>query len=109
MNAEMQFADAIELLGNAPGIQPPMPGATGFGARTLRVNGKIAAMLVDDRLVIKLAAERVNELIDSGEGEPYDGGKGHGRPMREWVSLRSGSSIPWETAMQEAVDFARAH
>jgi hypothetical protein len=60
-------------------------GGSGFGSNAIKINKSIFAMLVNDRLVVKLPAARVTELISSGDGVPFDAGKG--RPMKEWVSL----------------------
>ena len=52
----------------------------------VKTGGKFFAFVRNDELVLKLPADRVRELIDSGAGRPFDAGKG--RPMREWVSVR---------------------
>jgi hypothetical protein len=67
------------------GVGVPERGSRGFGSQALKVNKRIFAMLVDGRLVVKLPRARVTELIETGHGQPFDGGKG--TPMKEWVSL----------------------
>ncbi|MHB8613171.1 MAG: hypothetical protein ACYDAL_12185 [Candidatus Dormibacteraceae bacterium] len=76
----------------------------GFGSTgQLKVNGKIFAMLVRGKLVLKLPRNRVSALVESGEGEPFDAGKG--RPMREWFALSSASRKPWLALAREAMRF----
>ena len=62
-------------------------------------------MLVRGRLVLKLPADRVDDLIAAGHGVRFDANKG--TPMREWLSLDPGSSLPWPPLAREALDFAR--
>ena len=66
------------------GVSVP-DGGQGFGSQALKVNNRIFAMLVGGRLVVKLPRARVTELIETGRGQPFDGGKG--TPMKEWVAL----------------------
>ena len=40
------------------------------------IDKSIFAMLVDDRIVVKLPAGRVMQLISAGDGVPFDAGKG---------------------------------
>jgi hypothetical protein len=47
--------------------------------------GKFFAFVSQGELVVKLPAERVRALVESGEGRTFDAGKG--RAMKEWVRL----------------------
>ena len=60
-----------------------------FGATSLKTNGKIFAMLVNGRLVVKLDRKRVDSLVASGDGTNFD--PGHGRLMKEWLDVESDS------------------
>ena len=74
-----------------------------FGATSLKVNGKIFAMLVKDRLVVKLSAPRVNELVSGGAGERFD--PGHGRIQKEWLSVASSDYDAWLSLASESEAF----
>ena len=106
MDAEQRFAAMVAAAADEPGVQPPdSAGGRRFGSDALRVGGSIVAMLVQGRVVLKLPRARVDELIDSGDGAPFDGGRG--RPMREWVGL-TGDPAGDEALLREALDFARS-
>jgi hypothetical protein len=64
-----------------------------FGATSLKTNGRIFAMLVKDRLVVKLDRRRVDELVEAGQGRRFD--PGHGRLQKEWLHVDSESSDVW--------------
>ena len=70
-------------------------GGTGFGSNAIK-------MLVDDRLVVKLPAARVAQLISAGDGVPFDAGKG--KPMKEWVGL-TGDDDACRDLVAEAMTF----
>jgi hypothetical protein len=100
-----RYEDLVdELVGNA-GVTPPRGGG-GFGRSALRFQGKIFAMLVRGRLVVKLPAGRVDALVAAGAGVHFDANKG--TPMREWLSLDPGSGRDWLVLAREALDFARS-
>ncbi len=101
----LQYEDLVDELMGIDGVTPPRGGG-GFGRSGLRYEGKIFAMLVRGRLVVKLPASRVTALIRSGNGIAFDANKG--TPMREWLSLHPGSDLDWLSLATEALDFARA-
>ena len=103
--SEIRYLDLIDELVGCPGVTPP-PGGSGFGRGTVRFQKRIFVMFVRGRLVLKLPAGRVDELVASGEGVRFDANKG--TPMREWFSLDPESGLPWLPLAQEALDFAQA-
>ena len=78
------FESLSEEYATVSGVTVP-EGGSGFGSNAIKINKSIFAMLVNDRLVVKLPAARVAELIAARDGVPFDAGKG--KPMKEWVEL----------------------
>jgi TfoX/Sxy family transcriptional regulator of competence genes len=74
-----------------------------FASEGLKVDGRIFAMAVRGRLVVKLPRDRVGELVDAGSGERFD--PGHGRLMKEWVSVPPSDSASWVGLAEEAYRF----
>ena len=70
-----------------------------FGSRALKVDGKIFAMLSHGRFVVKLPAQQVDAMVAAGDGEYFD--PGHGRKMKEWLSL-TGSKPSWLALAKQA-------
>lgn len=105
-SAAERYDRLVAELADLPGVgvpgDDPRDGGK-FGARALKAGGKIFAMLARDRLVVKLPRSRVDALVDAGEGERFD--PGHGRLMREWLSLDPGSDLPWADLAREALAF----
>lgn len=73
-----------------------------FGSPGLKVGGKVFAMLVKEKLVVKLPKDRVESLVQSGKGEYFD--PGHGRVMKEWVAVEP-SAGNWLELAKEAREF----
>ncbi|GAA4501769.1 hypothetical protein GCM10023191_052310 [Actinoallomurus oryzae] len=101
-----RYADLVEEMTAIDGVDPPS-GGRGFGRTALRFHGKIFAMFVRGRLVLKLPADRVGELVSTGEGARFDANKD--TPMREWLSLAPHSGRDWPALAHEALAFARAN
>ena len=96
------FDGLVERFADEPGVTT----GTGFGSNPgLRVGGRIFAMLSHDRLVVKLPAARVDELVADGAADRFDAGKG--RPMREWASVGPANGNRWPQLAEEALAFVR--
>lgn len=101
MAVEGRFAAIADALSKEPGVGLG-EGGGGFGSGALKVNGRIFAMLDSrGRFVLRLPAQRVAALIDSGDGSPFDAGKG--RPMKEWVVLGEHVVDRWRDLAAEAL------
>ena len=75
-----------------------------FGSVGLKVKGKVFAMVVKGRLVAKLPKSRVDALVGAGRGAHFD--PGHGKLMKEWVSVPPGEGS-WLELAQEAHGFVK--
>jgi hypothetical protein len=70
----------------------------------LKIKKKMFVFLNKENITVKLPKERVTELLESGEGLPYD--PGNGKIMKEWVTIPLASSDKWTTYAKEAMKFA---
>ncbi|MBI3953749.1 MAG: hypothetical protein HY330_04490 [Chloroflexi bacterium] len=74
-----------------------------FGSPGLKVEGKVFAVLVKGKLVVKLPKERVEALAASGDAEHFD--PGMGRLMKEWAAVYPRAQDRWLSLALEARDF----
>jgi len=100
----MRFEDLVGEFNDTEGVTPPR-GGSGFGRSALRYRGKIFAMFVRGDLVVKLPAERVDELVKTGQGGRFDANKG--TPMREWLTVAPDCQLSWSALAAEALAYAQ--
>jgi hypothetical protein len=79
-------------------------GGRKFGSNGLKVGGKLFALFVRGALVVKLSKARVDALVASGAGRPFE--TGPGRKMKEWVVVAS-PKLSWVDLAREAHDFVK--
>ncbi len=79
--------------------------STMMGFPCLRINGAFFTSL-DHRtgeLVVKLPAERVDELVDNGDANSF---APNGRRFKEWASIPIEREKLWTSLVEEALAFA---
>jgi len=75
-----------------------------FGSEGLRTGRKFFAIWWHDQLVVKLPADRLQELVAAGQAEVFE--PMEGRPMNGWVLLHG--EVPWDPVVAEARDHVAA-
>src|SRR5215831_8008203 len=103
LSADERFAALTKAFAGQPGVEPPGAGK-GFGSAALRVHGKIFAMLVEGKLVLKLPKARVQSMTAAGQGEYFEP-RHDGRQMKEWIVLAATSQEEWRKLAREALAF----
>ena len=91
------FSAVVARLAGEPGVETTRM----FGSDGLKVGGKVFAMAVKGRLVVKLSRERADALLAAGAVEPFD--PGHGRPMKQWVAVAPAAALDWVALAEEAL------
>jgi TfoX/Sxy family transcriptional regulator of competence genes len=76
-----------------------------FSSPGLRYRDKIFAMYVRGELVVKLPAERCEQLDADGHARPFRVGQ---RVMREWTVVGTDRELDWDALADEALAYARA-
>jgi TfoX/Sxy family transcriptional regulator of competence genes len=85
-----------ELVGRTEG--GPVTRGTMFGSQGLRTGTKYFAIWWHEQLVVKLPADLLQELVDSGEAELFE--PMPGRRMNGWGVLQG--SAGWDPVVAEA-------
>ncbi len=99
-----RFKAIANALAGEPNVTIGSPGKKGFGSSALQVGGKIFAMVSSSgSFVVKLPKQRVEAFETTGAGRPFD--PGHGRLMKEWLSLEPSSEEDWLSLAREALSF----
>jgi hypothetical protein len=96
------FERVVKGFSRDPRVELPGSSRRGFGSNSLKVGGRIFAMFVSGALVVKLPRERIDALIRSGRGVPFDTGRG--RVMKEWVAISKPDGA-WLKLAKEARTF----
>lgn len=101
MNGDELFWDLAEDLYRDPAVSR----STMMGYPCLRYDGRFFASIEREthRLLVKLPRQRVTQLIDDGDGEPFAPA---GRTFREWAAVPRPHRERWEGLLDEAKDYA---
>lgn len=84
--------------------RPGVSRSTMMGLPCLRTSGAFFAShdTRTGRLLVKLPASRVQELIADGAAQPFAPA---GRTFREWAAVPAGRQDTWTSLLAEAFDF----
>ena len=80
--------------------------STMMGFRCLRTQGKFFASIEREtnNLIVKVPADRVTALVDSGEGKNF---APNGRVFREWMLFDQADEAKWSAYLDEALAFVQ--
>ena len=85
---------------------PAVTRSTMMGFPCLRTDGRFFASLekCTNHLIVKLAADRVDALVEEGQGVPF---APNGRVFREWVAFPVADKDEWRALLVEAKTFVQ--
>jgi hypothetical protein len=79
---------------------PDVEVLSGRGAQGIKLGGKLFVMFLKGDLLVKLPEFRVKEVIDTGDGMPYD--PGTGKFMKNRVLIPASNKDTWVKYSMEA-------
>ncbi len=99
----MSYARAFNALLQEDGLEE----STMMKTPCLRYRGEFLAMMFDkeDAMIIKVSAQRVNELTSSGIGREFNFTK---KRFKEWVLIPLEFEDDFEAYMREALAYAKS-
>jgi len=99
----MATAEAFWVFANPYLARDGLDEGTMFGFRCVRLDGQFVAMATHPPggMVVKLPAQRVATLVESGAGTPV---APSGRTFKEWVACSD--EAMWADLFDEAIAFA---
>lgn len=77
----------------------------GRGAQGMKLGGKMFVMFMKGDLVVKLPEQRVKEVIEIGDGLPFD--PGTGKPMKNRVLIPASKRDIWIKYCEESKQHAK--
>lgn len=98
MTGQELFHQVCERLESRPGVGRDRKGGFGSGIRS---RGKVFAMLQGGCLIVKLPAERIDQLVAAGEGRPHIQG---GRTSKQWMVVDLKAAQTWLPLAEEALE-----
>jgi TfoX/Sxy family transcriptional regulator of competence genes len=93
----VSFESVVKALLGEPGVSTTRM----FGADGLKIGSETFAMVVKGRLVVKLTPQRASQLCEVGVAVPFD--PGHGRKMKQWISVPVAAGVDWIKLAREAM------
>jgi len=80
---------------------------SGRGAQGLKLGKRMFVMFYKGDLLVTLPAERVTELVTSGEGLPFD--PGTGKTLADRVLVPASRQHDWISLCEESRDYVLSH
>jgi hypothetical protein len=74
----------------------------GSGAQGIKANSVMFAMFYKGDLLLRLPPARVQELVERGDGRPYDPGTG---PMKDRVLVPYDEQSSWIPLAEESLEY----
>ena len=101
------MTDAYETASRQLLGEPGVEAGTMMKTPCLRYRGDFLGMIFEreDALIVKLPAERVSELVNSGRGNPFEF---TGKRFREWLLVPREMEESYAPLLEEALAHARA-